>query len=113
MPSDFKQPPRYRATVAEWEWFRTWFRTSTCWVCGGPWQELHHILARIHGGDDDIVNLAPVCRDCHRLIEARDPHARAQIRHALLPSNYHYLFGKLEGKLEGWLERNYSTRVAA
>lgn len=114
MRSDPRPAKRYRATLEEWEWFRTWFATSDCWVCAGPWQELHHILARSQGGDDDLTNLVPVCRECHGLIEARDPYARSRIRGALMPSNLEYLRGKFGGdRVEGWLERNYPTRAAA
>ena len=112
VPYDPRPAKRYRATLAEWEWFRTWFASQTCWVCGGPWQELHHILARSRGGDDDILNLAPVCRECHRRIEAHDPYARAQIRHALMPSNLGYLEGKVHDAL-AWLQRNYPLEAAA
>ena len=115
MAPDPKPTKRYRATLAEWEWFRTWFASQglLCWVCGlAPWTELHHILARSHGGDDDITNLAPVCRDCHRRIEERDMDARCKVRWALMPSNYEYLQGKLEERVDGWLERNYPRAVA-
>jgi 5-methylcytosine-specific restriction endonuclease McrA len=115
-PSDFKEPPRYRASLAEWEWFRTWFSSQglLCWVCSSaPWTELHHLLARSHGGDDDITNLVPVCAPCHRRIEERDMEARRLVRWALLPSNYEYLQGKLHEQAEGWLERNYPREEAA
>ena len=111
---DFKQPPRYRATLEEGAWFRTWFRDHTCWVCGGPWQELHHILARSHGGDDDIDNLAPLCSPCHRKVEARDMWARRQIRWAMWVNHHAYLQRKLGGGgREAFLERNYPLEVAA
>jgi 5-methylcytosine-specific restriction endonuclease McrA len=112
-PSDFKEPPRYRASLAEWEWFRTWFSSQglLCWVCGiAAWTDLHHILSRSQGGDDDIVNLAPVCRPCHERIEARDPWARSQIRQALMPSNIEYLERKTIDAV-AWLQRQYPVLV--
>ena len=30
MTSDFKQAPRYRASLEEWAWFRTWFTGACC-----------------------------------------------------------------------------------
>jgi HNH endonuclease len=104
---DTKPERRYRATLAEWEWFRTWFALERCWVCEDAWQELHHIYPRGQGGDDDIVDLAPVCRECHRHIEARDPVARSLLRQALMPTNLEYLRGKLGDGTLGWLDRNY------
>ncbi len=109
---DAKPLKRYRATIGEWERFREWFCLERCWVCGAPWQELHHIYPRGQGGDDVVENLAPVCRDCHGRIEAREPIARSQLRHALMPSHIAYLEGKLGDTAEGWLERNYARVFA-
>lgn len=110
---DPKPSKRYRATIDEWGRLREWFALDRCWVCGGPWQELHHILARVHSGDDQVENLAPVCRPCHAKIEGRDDHARAALRGALMPTNLVYLEGKLGGRTLGWLDRNYPSSVAA
>lgn len=117
MTSDPRPPKRYKATANEWEWFRLWFKDERCWVCDGEWANLHHILPKSHGGDDDIVNLAPLCGSgttgCHGRIEARDPVARAALRGAFLPSNYEYFVRKLGDKAEGWIERNYAPRKVA
>lgn len=112
MSVDTKPRKRYRATATEWAHIRDYFRDERCWCCGEAWSELHHILSRKHGGDDFIENLAPLCSDCHRRIEARDQWARGQLRGALMPSNLHYLFERLP-YFEGWLERNYPVRAAA
>lgn len=111
--NDPKPPKRYRASLEEWAFFRSWFSTDRCWVCGGPWQELHHILARSHSGDDQVENLAPVCRQCHGRIEARDIQARAALRGALMPTNLAYLQDKLGERTLGWLERNYPVQPVA
>lgn len=113
MISDPRPQKRYRATKEQWEAIRAWFSEDRCWVCDEPWTELHHIVNRSHAGDDIAENLAPLCSECHRLIEARDTSARSLLRHALLPSNYQYLFDKLGGTFEGWLERHYPVRAAA
>lgn len=104
---DPKPQKRYRASLDEWAFFRSWFSTDPCWVCGGKWQELHHIYPRGQGGDDQVENLAPVCRECHGRIEAHEPVARSLIRQALLPSNTGYLQQKLGENAQGWIERNY------
>ena len=110
---DPKPQKRYRASLDEWAFFRSWFSTDPCWVCGGKWQELHHILARVHSGDDQVENLAPLCSACHRKVEARDPEARAALRGALMPTNLAYLQDKLGENTLGWLERNYSPSKEA
>lgn len=114
MNSDPRPAKRYRAPKSEWEDIREAFSEERCWVCEEPWMELHHILNRSHSGDDVVVNLAPLCSECHRRVEARDPLARSALRGALMPSNLAYLSYRLGENVEGWLERNYAlTRVAA
>jgi 5-methylcytosine-specific restriction endonuclease McrA len=41
-----------------------------CEVCGGRSVDVHHIRYRSRGGDDDIHNLAALCRRCHDLCHA-------------------------------------------
>lgn len=107
MPSDPKTPKRYRASQAEWSSIHEAFKDERCWVCNGPWKELHHILNRSHSGDDVTVNLAPLCSECHRKVEARDPLARSLIRQALMPSNITYLQYRLGDGTKAWLDRFY------
>ena len=112
---DVKSPKRHRATAKEWAEIRDHLADESCWVCGGKWTELHHILNRSHSGDDLTVNLAPLCAVCHRDVEARDPYARSQIRSALMPSNFGYLryrLGDFE-QVEAWLDRNYARAKEA
>ena len=112
--TDPKPMKRYRASATEWETIRAHFKGERCWCCGDPYQELHHILSRGQGGDDVTVNLAPLCRTCHRDVESRDPWARSQLRHALLPTNLGYLRSRKGECVEGWLNRNYPrSEVAA
>ena len=105
---DAKPAKRFRASKSEWQDIRDAFSEDRCWVCSEPWTDLHHILNRSHSGDDVVVNLAPVCRECHARIEAREPQARALIRQALMPSNLAYLSYKLGENTEGWLSRHYA-----
>lgn len=109
---DPKPQKRYRASKERWEDIRDAFSDERCWACGGRWTELHHILNRSHSGDDVTANLAPVCSECHRRIEARDPVVRSLIRQALMPSNLAYLRSKLGENTEGWLLRHYPTHLA-
>jgi 5-methylcytosine-specific restriction endonuclease McrA len=38
-----------------------------CQRCGAAHQlDVHHILLRSRGGDDEIMNLITLCRSCHR-----------------------------------------------
>lgn len=109
---DPKPQKRHRATQAEWNDIRDAFSEDRCWVCDQPWAELHHILNRSHSGDDVVANLTPLCRECHRRIEARDPICRSLIRQALMPSNLAYLREKLGENTEGWLSRHYPSHNA-
>lgn len=104
---DPKRSKRIRASQAEWNAIYETFSEDSCWVCGEVWAELHHLLPRSHSGCDVVQNLAPVCRDCHRRIEARDSVARSLIRQALMPSNINYLRYRLGDGTEAWLERHY------
>lgn len=104
---DPKPAKRHRAGEQEWRGIREAFSEERCWVCGERWTELHHILNRSHSGDDVVENLAPVCAECHRRIEARDPQSRSLIRQALMPTNLAYLRRKLGENTEGWLSRHY------
>ena len=106
MAPDPKPVKRYRASLDEWTTWRRDLADNNCWVCDGPWQELHHIYPRSQGGDDDIDNLAPLCRPCHGLVEAHDPYARSQIRGALLFNHTRYLERKTYDAV-AWLQRQY------
>lgn len=113
MIADPKPRKRYRASKKEWEDMHAAFRGSPCRICGEPFQSLHHIFPRGKGGDDVIVNLAPLCGSgttgCHGRIEARDAKAREALRANLTEANRWYLTYKLGLKAEGWLDRNYAA----
>lgn len=36
-----------------------------CKVCGKQAVNLHHIIYKSQGGTDDVMNLCPLCYDCH------------------------------------------------
>jgi 5-methylcytosine-specific restriction endonuclease McrA len=104
--SDPKPAKRYRATPEEWAGIHRAFVKEMCWVCGRMWSDLHHILPRSQGGDDVIACLAPLCRQCHTRVEARDSEARSKLRGALMPSNLLYLEEKTVDAV-AWLNRQY------
>ena len=88
------------------------FIEEACWVCGGRWSDLHHIVSRAQGGDDVVANLAPLCRPCHRAVTDREPWARGKLRGALMPSNLRYLEEKTIDAV-AWLNRQYPLMVAS
>jgi 5-methylcytosine-specific restriction endonuclease McrA len=77
---DLQKPrPKYYAKQdAERERQKNWKQLSTavtkrdgkhCRVCGAIHAlDLHHLLMRSLGGKDELMNLAWICRDCHRAI---------------------------------------------
>jgi 5-methylcytosine-specific restriction endonuclease McrA len=113
---DPKPAKRHVATRREWAEIREWFEGSPCWVCSKPYESLHHILPRdgggpYPGGDDVIVNLAPLCGDgtrgCHGLVEAGDRGVRARLRSMLTDANLMYLERRLGAAWEAWLDGHY------
>ncbi|HXF36352.1 MAG TPA: HNH endonuclease signature motif containing protein [Actinomycetota bacterium] len=47
-----------------------------CRRCGGPAQEVDHVVPAHLGGTDDPSNLAAVCRRCHASKTAKEARAR-------------------------------------
>jgi hypothetical protein len=49
-------------------------RDTCCVMCGRPaqWCQAHHIRFWEHGGHTDLINLALVCGECHRLVHHGD-----------------------------------------
>jgi len=41
-------------------------RKTKCHECENYATELHHIIAVEDGGTDDIENLMPLCKECHK-----------------------------------------------
>jgi len=105
--ADPKPAPRHVATAEEWAEFHAIYRGSRCRVCGGQYEELHHLVPRSQSGDDALGNLIPLCRSCHQKVEARDKLARMAVRGSLIASHRDYLRRKLGERWEVWLDRNY------
>lgn len=67
--------PRYRRVIASpkrWQAIVA-AKGSSCRICGGAfWAvEYHHLVARVHGGDDVEDNIVPLCRIDHAFVTAR------------------------------------------
>lgn len=43
-----------------------------CWVCGGPFEHVDHVIAIARGGPHVLANLRPICRSCNARKGARD-----------------------------------------
>ena len=100
---------RYRRKVASAkDWQRiTAAKLGPCRVCvrtlsnGGtpsyaPHRvQFHHLVARIHGGDDLEENIVPVCLECHDFVTRREPHALHALAASLSESERGYVLRKV------------------
>jgi 5-methylcytosine-specific restriction endonuclease McrA len=44
-----------------------------CWICGGPYDEIDHVIPLSRGGTNWPANLRPACRECNARKGARSP----------------------------------------
>jgi len=45
----------------------------TCYVCQeAPYEEIDHVVPWSEGGTDELENLRPICKACHRLKSIRE-----------------------------------------
>lgn len=51
----------------------------------------HHLVARIHGGDDVEANIVPLCRGCHDSVTRRWPAACLLLLESLDDFEYGYM----------------------
>ena len=65
---------RHVATAKEWAQLAAEKR-SVCRICKHrmPTMDLHHLVPRVHGGDDTANNLVMLCRGCHEQVTRRNP----------------------------------------
>lgn len=73
---------------------------------GTPATELHHLVPRSQGGDDEADNLIPVCSSCHRNITNNNRYALQRLATLLTDAEYAYIIGKLG---EGGPERLFGV----
>lgn len=74
MSADPKPATRHKADQKEWKAIREHFAHACCVACGLATESLHHVVPKSQGGDDLVVNLAPLCGDgtrgCHGRLES-------------------------------------------
>lgn len=88
-------PKRWQAIIAA--------KMGPCRCCSAPApNELHHLIPRSQGGSDTESCLVPLCRDCHLLVESRDPGAGMKLALSLSDDEYAFM---VEHGGEGVLER--------
>ena len=67
-------------------------KQGPCRVTGTPPpNELHHIVARAHGGADTASNIVPLSRAAHDLVTRRDPLACYALLASLTDAEYAYM----------------------
>lgn len=49
---------------------RRWGRK--CYLCGGPYQQIDHVIPFAEGGATTLDNMAPICDDCHKKKSERE-----------------------------------------
>lgn len=107
---------RYRRKIAspkQWQAIIA-AKQGPCRVCCDPGTngslfgriQMHHLVPRVHGGDDTADNIAPLCFDCHDAVTRRDPSALEALAASLTDGEYAYVIGKLG---EDALERLYGV----
>ena len=110
---------RYRRKIAspkQWQAI-TAAKIGPCRCCGSVCEydrlyglvEYHHVVARVHGGDDVADNIVPVCHDCHDAVTRRDPVAARNLLASLDDAEYSYAVTKAG---EDYFERAYGLRYA-
>ena len=91
---------RYRRKVASSKrWQQLWDeKRGPCRICGdsvASLMELHHLVARVHFGDDVADNLVPLCGDCHAAITLRQSAAGAKrLLLSLSDAEYAYMIDR-------------------
>ena len=100
---------RYRRKVAspkQWQAIAA-AKLGPCRVCVRPLAnggtpsyaphhvEFHHLVPRVHGGDDLEDNIVPLCHGCHSLVTRRSWPALAQLAASLDESERGYVLRKL------------------
>lgn len=101
---------RYRRKVAS---PKTWAaiadaKQGPCRITGAPApNELHHVVARIHGGGDVTANIVPLSHRAHILVTGRNRVACRALLESLSDDEYAYM---VEVGGEDYAERAYGLR---
>ena len=63
---------------------------AVCSICG--WDEstcdIHHIIPRKNGGNDDMENLIYICPNCHRLCHTTDKFTEEFLKEHSIANKY-------------------------
>jgi hypothetical protein len=110
---------RYRRKVAspkQWQAIIA-AKQGPCRVCCDPCAngrlyglvQFHHVVARVHGGDDVADNLVPLCPSCHGLVTSRERWTCEWLLAELTDAEYAYM---IERGGDDYAERAYGVRYA-
>ena len=103
---------RYRRKIAsakQWQAIAA-AKQGPCRCTGAlPPNELHHVVARVHGGGDVADNIVPLSTDAHARVTARDPVASRLLLKSLTDAEYAYM---IETGCEDYPVRAYGLRFA-
>lgn len=69
--------------------------------------QFHHLVARVHGGDDLADNIVPLCPVCHDAVTRRDAGAADLMLRSLTDAEYAYA---IQRGGEDYFERAYGLR---
>lgn len=110
---------RYRRKVAspkQWQAIAA-AKMGPCRVCEARgvfvpspgWMQLHHLVARAHGGADTAANIVPLCSLCHSDVTGRNRDACEALLSTLADDEYAYCVS--QGG-EDYFERAYGIVYA-
>jgi 5-methylcytosine-specific restriction endonuclease McrA len=102
-PARVPSKPYRRKVASRKQWARIAAeKTGPCRVCGSVENgrmetriQLHHLVPRSRGGDDQAENIVPLCQRCHELVTIRDPQAILQLAENMQPEEIAYLERKI------------------
>ena len=116
-PARLPRKPYRRQVASRKQWERIKAeKTGPCRVCGSVENgkveskvQLHHVVARAHGGADTADNIVPLCLSCHDAITRREPLPSYGMLLTLTDAQYTYM---IERGGELYAERAYGLRYA-
>lgn len=83
-------------------------KLAACLICDGDSLiQLHHVVARVHGGGDVADNIVPLCADCHDDVTRRHHAACVTLLAQLTDAEYAYM---IQRGGEDYPERAYGLR---
>ena len=84
---------RQGGTTTEWRKIRgVVFRTmgDVCVKCGDKATEVDHVIELANGGTDELDNLQPLCKECHKVKTAEFNSKRLSKRKNLANNGFFY-----------------------